>query len=57
MQSDGNMVIYDPSNKALWASNSKSLLKQTNVLVMQDDGNLVLTRLGVRVWTSNTAGK
>ena len=40
MQNDGNFVVYDSNNKALWSSvtyNSKG-----SYVVMQNDGNLVL---------------
>jgi CspA family cold shock protein len=39
-QSDGNLVVYDKSNKPLW--NSQTNGKTPNKLVFQADGNLVL---------------
>jgi len=39
-QGDGNLVVYDKSNKPLW--NSKTNGKTPNKLVFQGDGNLVL---------------
>ena len=40
MQTDGNLVIYDASNKALW--NTKTQGTDAAKLIMQADGNLVL---------------
>ncbi|MDP4207459.1 MAG: hypothetical protein Q8928_01465 [Bacteroidota bacterium] len=39
-QGDGNLVVYDKSNKPLW--NSQTNGKTPNKLVFQGDGNLVL---------------
>ena len=42
MQSDGNLVLYDGSNKALWSSNTNSKGVKPFRLVMQKDRNLVI---------------
>ncbi len=53
-QNDGNVVLYGP-NGTLWATNT---LGNTNNLVMQCDGNLVLYGNGSPSvhWASNTGG-
>lgn len=43
MQYDDNLVIYDEKNP-IWASNSWRQNGSDCVLVMQDDGNLVIYR-------------
>jgi hypothetical protein len=56
MQSDGNLVVYGPGGRALWASNTAG--SGANRAVMQGDGNLVLYRAnGTPVWASQTAGQ
>jgi len=56
MQHDGNLVLYDKTGKALWASNTNNVAIQT--CAMQSDGNLVLYRYdGHAQWASNTHGK
>lgn len=51
LQGDGNLVLYGPSGRALWA-NSRST---TDFVVMQGDGNLVgYTNGGNATWASNT---
>ncbi len=54
MQGDGNVVLYDKANHAMWASNTAN--KGGNRLIMQGDGNLVLyTAANKPIWASNTA--
>jgi len=53
-QGDGNLVVYAPGGRAIWATNRFSATK----LVMQSDGNLVLYDAASRaVWSSGTAGQ
>ena len=53
MQNDGNLVVYDASRKARWASGTNG--HHDSYLVMQDDGNLVIYNTAGRpVWASNT---
>jgi WD40 repeat protein len=57
LQQDGNLVLYDPYNQALWSSGTNG---HGNVwdLVMQSDGNLVIyDGHNHPIWASNTAGK
>jgi hypothetical protein len=42
MQNDGNLVVYDTYNRAVWASNTQHKGSPPHCLVMQDDGNLVI---------------
>lgn len=51
MQTDGNLVIYNPS-APIWASGTYRT--DTNTLVMQTDGNLVMYGPGGPRWASNT---
>jgi hypothetical protein len=56
MQSDGNLVIYNPSNKPLWSSNTWHDAGST--FVMQDDGNGVIYNVAHKaIWASNTVQK
>jgi hypothetical protein len=56
MQSDGNLVLYNSSNQAVWATNTAG---RTNIwdLIMQADGNLVVfDTSGDTLWGSDTSG-
>lgn len=51
-QNDGNAVIYDGNDKALWSTTTAG---KGHVFRFQDDGNLVLRgRSSDPLWTSNT---
>lgn len=51
---DGNLVEYDSSGKAVWASGTNS---PGDTLIMQGDGNMVIySRSGRPVWATNTGG-
>jgi lysophospholipase L1-like esterase len=62
LQADGNLVLYGPQRRALWASGTEG--QPAAEAVMQPDGNLVVygTRRGNRVgtgralWASGTNG-
>jgi hypothetical protein len=54
MQSDGNLVLYTQSGRALWASDTWGTGGDT--AVMQDDGNFVLYDGSSPLWASNTWG-
>lgn len=54
LQGDGNLVLYGPTKKALWANNRFD----SDRLIMQGDGNLVTYRdSGSPTWASNTVGR
>lgn len=53
LQSDGNLVLYDTSGRARWASGTSGS-GGADVLAMQDDGNLVLYSAGRAVWASGS---
>jgi hypothetical protein len=54
LQGDGNLVLYGPSGKALWANGRFD----TDFVIFQGDGNLVGYRAdGSPNWASNTNGK
>jgi hypothetical protein len=56
MQHDGNLVIYDEFDRAVWATGTHHW--PGSRAVFQDDGNLVVyTSWGQAVWASNTAGR
>ena len=53
LQGDGNLVVSDENNKALWASNTAG--KPVTKCVMQGDGNLVLyDNANKPYWASGT---
>lgn len=53
MQSDSNLVLYGPSGKPLWASNTVG--RGAHHLRMQGDGNLVIYNAKDKpIWASNT---
>jgi hypothetical protein len=55
LQSDGNLVLYEPGYRVVWSS--KTAGKGATFLGMQSDGNLVLyTAAHKAVWSSKTAG-
>lgn len=54
LQGDGNLVLYGPSGRALWANNRFN----SDFLVMQSDGNLVTyTNAGTPTWATGTNGR
>lgn len=54
MQSDGNLVLYDASGTAHWASQTQGA---GNTAVFQEDGNLVVYSAEHQsLWASNTQG-
>nr|WP_294780959.1 hypothetical protein [uncultured Flavobacterium sp.] len=57
MQSDGNLVLYDlisGGRKPIWATNTYGTAYQGAIATMQSDGNLVLKRNGIMIWSSKT---
>jgi len=53
-QGDGNLVVFNPSNKPVWDSHTDG---KGTILAMQADGNLVIYAPGGKaVWHSNTYG-
>jgi len=57
MQTDGNLVLYASSGKAMWDSSSSYGSGSQDTLVMQPDGNLVIyTAAGKAVWDAGTYG-
>lgn len=55
-QPDGNMVIYDSYNNAVWASETQGQGSAPFKSVMQDDGNFVLyDSSNQATWASNTS--
>jgi hypothetical protein len=56
LQTDGNLVLYDNNNRALWASWTDG--KKVSFLAMQPDGNLVLyDNEQMPIWSTHTSGK
>ena len=52
LQSDGNLVLYSGTGRALWSS--RTVGSGATRLIMQSDGNLVLYRGSVAVWNTRT---
>jgi len=57
LQSDGNLVLYDPYSRALFSTNTSGHPNVTQ-LVMQADGNLVLyENTSQPYWSTNTSSQ
>jgi hypothetical protein len=57
-QTDGNLVLYNPANAPVFASNTSSFTEGASTLCFQTDGNLVVYAGGEGVdpiWASGTA--
>lgn len=54
-QTDGNVVLYGPSNDVIWHMNKAGV--GSTRLIMQTDGNMVLYDGSTVRWSSGTAGK
>ena len=54
-QTDGNLVVYDRSGKAVWASGTNG--KGATVCTLQGDGNLVIYNGNQPLWATGTNGK
>jgi hypothetical protein len=56
LQSDGNLVPYNATHHAVWATGTNG--KYATYALMQSDGNFVLyTAGGKAVWATHTNGK
>ncbi len=56
LQTDGNLVIYDSTNKTTWASNTTDVGIGPHSLIMQEDRNCVLyDSTGRATWATNTS--
>ncbi|XP_029911038.1 mannose-specific lectin-like isoform X3 [Myripristis murdjan] len=52
MQDDGNLAIYTDANKVVWDNKIHQPQDQMMRLTLTDDGRLVVTRSGVKIWSS-----
>ena len=53
MQNDGNLVLYDGNNTAIWSSGTGGYGVSPYKAVMQNDGNLVVYDANqYALWTS-----
>ncbi|XP_029002446.1 B-type lectin plumieribetin-like isoform X2 [Betta splendens] len=52
LQEDCNLVMYNKDHKPRWQSNSSSQGCTSCRLQLNDDGNLVLSKDGIPLWTS-----
>ncbi|XP_043914535.1 mannose-specific lectin-like [Protopterus annectens] len=63
LQRDNNLVIYTYGGRAIWASNSVRPYHSDCIMVMQDDGNLVIYRTSHAttpidaIWATGTSQK
>lgn len=58
VQNDGNLVIYDSRDKALWSSETNGQGEGPYLLRMQDDANLVLYDINdTPIWATGTDGQ
>jgi hypothetical protein len=54
MQGDGNLVIYGPKDRPVWATATDR--NPGARLIVQDDGNVVIYRAnGTPAWATNTS--
>jgi murein DD-endopeptidase MepM/ murein hydrolase activator NlpD len=53
-QRDGNVVLYNPQGKAVWATGTNGT--NADKFVVQADGNVVLYDRGKPIWATNTSG-
>ncbi|MDJ0795433.1 MAG: family 2A encapsulin nanocompartment shell protein [Calothrix sp. MO_167.B12] len=53
-QDDGNLVLYNPANSPIWASNTHG--KGANIFAVQADGNVVIYAGPKPLWATNTHG-
>jgi Peptidase family M23/Ricin-type beta-trefoil lectin domain-like len=53
-QTDGNLVVYNSANRALWATGTDN--SGANKFSVQADGNVVLYKDSTPLWASNTSG-
>lgn len=53
-QQDGNLVLYSPQSKAIWATGTENT--STDSFIVQADGNVVLYNGKKAVWAMDTAG-
>jgi endonuclease YncB( thermonuclease family) len=53
-QNDGNVVLYNPSNRAVWATGTEHT--DADLFAVQPDGNVVLYAKGRPIWATNTDG-
>ncbi len=53
-QGDGNLVLYNPSKKPIWASNTHG--KGATTFAVQVDANIVIYAGSKALWASNTHG-
>lgn len=54
LQHDGNLVLYDANQRALWASGTHG--RAVSRAIMQTDGNFVIYGYPGAIWASNTNG-
>lgn len=58
MQTDGNLVLYGPSGRAIWSTDRfTSNWRSQEMVIFQGDGNLVTYGGGRAIWASNTSGR
>lgn len=58
MQGDGNLVLYGPSGRAIWATSwITSAWRSQEFVIFQSDGNLVTYGGGRAIWATNTGAK
>ncbi|MDY7006127.1 MAG: peptidoglycan DD-metalloendopeptidase family protein [Cyanobacteriota bacterium] len=53
-QTDGNLVLYSPQGKAIWATGTENT--NADLFAVQRDGNVVLYDRGKPVWATDTGG-
>ena len=54
LQDDGNLRLFDDSNREKWSSGSGGKGNASSVLIIQDDGNVVINSDGKVIWETRT---
>lgn len=55
LQHDGNLVIYNGSGKAVWASNTNQNVSGNYILILQEDHNVVIYDKDLHpIWATGT---
>lgn len=57
LQDDGNLRLFDESNREKWSSRTGGEGNASSVLIIQDDGNVVINSDGKVIWETETKQK
>ncbi|KAM0419088.1 hypothetical protein ACHAPT_012027 [Fusarium lateritium] len=55
LETDGNLRLLDQYNQESWSSGTGGQGNATSLLIIQDDGNVIITTDGKTIWSTNTS--